>query len=251
MNKFKYLKISNTKQIRYLSNASKKKLYIVFLHGFMSNIEGEKPKSIFKYAKKNKLGFLTLEYSGHGKSTGKFTHGNISKWTNEVRIAIKKIVGKNQFILVGSSMGAWLSLNQFKFFKDQIKGFLGIGSAPEFLQNLMWKKFTKKMKNETIKKGIYQLKHGNYEYPITYQLIKDGRKNRILNQKIKSKIDVVMLHGSKDEVVPQVYSKKVLKIFNNAKKKLVIIKNGDHSLSSKKGLKKIILELNKIVSNII
>ena len=251
MNKFKYLKISNTKQIRYLSNASKKKLYIVFLHGFMSNIEGEKPKAIFKYAKKNKLGFLALEYSGHGKSTGKFTHGNISKWTNEVRIAIKKIVGRNQFILVGSSMGAWLSLNQFKFFKDQIKGFLGIGSAPEFLQNLMWKKFTKKMKNETIKKGIYQLKHGNYEYPITYQLIKDGRKNRILNQKIKSKIDVVMLHGSKDEVVPQVYSKKVLKIFNNAKKKLVIIKNGDHSLSSKKGLKKIILELNKIVSNII
>lgn len=251
MNKFKFLKISNTKQIRYLSNTSKKKLYIVFLHGFMSNIEGEKPKSIFKYAKKNKLGFLALEYSGHGKSTGKFTHGNISKWTNEVRIAIKKIVGKNQFILVGSSMGAWLSLNQFKFFKDQIKGFLGIGSAPEFLQNLMWKKFTKKMKNETIKRGIYQLKHGNYEYPITYQLIKDGRKNRILNQKIKSKIDVVMLHGSKDEVVPQVYSKKVLKIFNNAKKKLVIIKNGDHSLSSKKGLKKIILELNKIVSNII
>ena len=251
MNKFKYLKISNTKQIRYLSNTSKKKLYIVFLHGFMSNIEGEKPKSIFKYAKKNKLGFLALEYSGHGKSTGKFTHGNISKWTNEVRIAIKKIVGRNQFILVGSSMGAWLSLNQFKYFKDQIKGFLGIGSAPEFLQNLMWKKFTKKMKNETIKKGIYQLKHGNYEYPITYQLIKDGRKNRILNQKIKSKIDVVMIHGSKDEVVPQVYSKKVLKIFNNAKKKLVIIKNGDHSLSSKKGLKKIILELNKIVSNII
>ena len=251
MNKFKYLKISNTKQIRYLSNTSKKKLYIVFLHGFMSNIEGEKPKAIFKYAKKNKLGFLALEYSGHGKSTGKFTHGNISKWTNEVRIAIKKIVGRNQFILVGSSMGAWLSLNQFKYFKDQIKGFLGIGSAPEFLQNLMWKKFTKKMKNETIKKGIYQLKHGNYEYPITYQLIKDGRKNRILNQKIKSKIDVVMLHGSKDEVVPQVYSKKVLKIFNNAKKKLVIIKNGDHSLSSKKGLKKIILELNKIVSNII
>ena len=251
MNKFKYLKISNTKQIRYLSNTSKKKLYIVFLHGFMSNIEGEKPKAIFKYAKKNKLGFLALEYSGHGKSTGKFTHGNISKWTNEVRIAIKKIVGRNQFILVGSSMGAWLSLNQFKFFKDQIKGFLGIGSAPEFLQNLMWKKFTKKMKNETIKRGIYQLKHGNYEYPITYQLIKDGRKNRILNQKIKFKIDVVMIHGSKDEVVPQVYSKKVLKIFNNAKKKLVIIKNGDHSLSSKKGLKKIILELNKIVSNII
>ena len=60
-----------------------------------------------------------------------------------------------------------------------------------------------------------------------------------------------MIHGSKDEVVPQSYSRKVLKIFNKAKKKLVIIKNGDHSLSSKRGLKKITIELNKIVSNVI
>jgi pimeloyl-ACP methyl ester carboxylesterase len=251
MNKFKYLKISNNKQIRYLHNDYQENLYIVFLHGFMSNIEGEKPKAILKYARKNKLGFLALEYSGHGKSTGKFTKGNISKWSEEVKITIKKVVKKNKFILVGSSMGVWLSLNQFKYFKDQIKGFLGIGSAPEFLQNLMWKKFTKKMKDETIKKGIYNLKHGNYEYPITYQLIKDGRKNKILNKKIVSNIDITMIHGSKDEVVPPSYSKKVLKIFYKAKKKLIIIKNGDHNLSSKQGLKRITTELNKIVSNIV
>ena len=250
MNKFKYLKISNNKQIRYLDNNYHKNLYIVFLHGFMSNIEGEKPKAIFKYAKKNKLGFLALEYSGHGKSTGKFTKGNISKWSKEVETTIKKIVKKNEFILVGSSMGAWLSLNQFSYFKAQIKGFLGIGSAPEFLQNLMWKKFTRKMKDETIKKKTYNLKHGNYEYPITYQLIKDGRKNKILNKKIISNINITMIHGSKDEVVPPSYSKKVLKIFSGANKKLVIIKNGDHSLSTKKGLKRIVSELNKIVSNI-
>ena len=251
MSKFKYLKISNNKKIRYLSNSLKDNLYIVFLHGFMSNIEGEKPTAIFKYAKKNNLGFLALEYSGHGKSSGKFINGNISKWSKDVEISIKKIVKKNNFILVGSSMGAWLSLNQFKIFKKQIKGFLGIGSAPEFLENLMWKKFTKKMKNETIKKGIYDLKHGNYEYPISFQLIKDGRKNKILHKKINSRINITMIHGSKDEVVPQNYSRKVLKIFNKAKKKLIIIKNGDHSLSSKHGLKKIIFELNKIVFNII
>jgi len=251
MNKFKYLKISKNKQIRYLDNNYKEKTYIVFLHGFMSDIEGEKPKTIFNYAKKNNLGFLALEYSGHGKSTGKFVKGNITKWSKEVKITIKKVVKKNKFILVGSSMGAWLSLNQFKFFKEQIIGFLGIGSAPEFLENLMWKKFTKKMKNETIKKGILNLKHGNYEYPITYQLIRDGRKNKILNQKISSKINVTMIHGSKDEVVPKNYSRKVLKIFNKARKKLVIIKNGNHSLSSKRGLKRIVLELNKIVFNIV
>ena len=251
MNKFKYLKISKNKQIRYLVNNYQEKTYIVFLHGFMSDIEGKKPKTIFKYARKNNLGFLALEYSGHGKSSGKFTKGNISKWSKEVEITIKKVVKKNKFILVGSSMGAWLSLNQFKYFKNQIIGFLGIGSAPEFLQNLIWKKFTKKMKDETIKKGIYNLKHGNYEYPITYQLIKDGRKNKILDKKIISNINITMIHGSKDEVVPPSYSKKVLNIFSKAKKRLVIIKNGDHSLSSKRGLKKITIELNKIVSNII
>ena len=251
MNKFKYLKISNTKKIRYLTNYYKKNLYIVFLHGFMSDLEGDKPKTFYKYCKKRKLGFLGLEYSGHGKSSGKFTNGNISKWTKETQTTIKKIVKKNNFILVGSSMGSWISLNQFKYFQKQIKGFLGIGSAPEFLEKLMWKKFTKKMKKETIKNGICNLKHGDYEYPISYQLIKDGRKNNILNKKLRSKIYVTMIHGSKDEVVPTIYSRKVLKLFNKAKKKLIIIKNGDHSLSNKKNLKKITLELNKIVSNII
>ena len=248
MNKFKYIKISNSKKIRYLTNYYKKNLYIVFLHGFMSDIEGQKPTAFLKYSKKNKLGFLALEYTGHGKSSGKFTNGNITKWSSEVRTIITKVVKKNNFILIGSSMGAWLSLNQFKDFKKQIKGFLGIGSAPEFLENLMWKKFTKKMKKETIKEGIYNLKHGNYEYPITYQLIKDGRKNKVFNKRINSKINVTMIHGSKDEVVPVNYSKKVLKIFTKAKKKLIIIKNGDHSLSSKHRLKKIGIELNKIVS---
>ena len=107
------------------------------------------------------------------------------------------------------------------------------------------------MKKETIKNKIYNLKHGEYEYPISYQLIKDGRKNKILNKKLRSKIYVTMIHGSKDEVVPTIYSRKVLKLFNKAKKKLIIIKNGDHSLSNKKNLKKITLELDKIVSNVV
>ena len=217
----------------------------------MSDLEGQKPRKILKFCNSKKIGFLAMEYSGHGKSSGKFTKGNISKWTNEVRKAIKRVVKKNKFILVGSSMGSWISLNQFKFFNNQILGFLGIGSAPEFLENLMWKKFNNKMKNEIKKNGIYNVKNGNYEYPITYQLIKDGRKNKILNKKIKNKIYVTMIHGKKDEVVPVSYSKKVLKVFKNANKKLVIIKNGDHSLSSKRNLDKITKELNNIISNYI
>jgi fermentation-respiration switch protein FrsA (DUF1100 family) len=112
----------------------------------------------------------------------------------------------------------------------------------------MWKKFTKKMKLETIQNGIYNLKHGNYIYPITLQLIKDGRKNKVLNKKIMSKIQVTMIHGQKDEVVPVTYSRKVLKIFKKAKKKLIIIKNGDHSLSSAMWLKLIQKQLKLIIN---
>ena len=247
MTHFKYHKISKNKKIRLICNTYKDAPFIVFLHGFMSDLEGKKPNAFLKFAKKNKLSFLALEYSGHGKSSGKFINGNITKWSNETSVIIKKYVKKKDFTIVGSSMGAWLALKQFQKFKGQIKSFLGIGSAPEFLENLMWRKFTKKMKSETIKNGILQLKHGNYEYPITLQLIKDGRKNKVLNKRINSKINVTMVHGRKDEVVPVSYSRKVLKIFQKAKKRLLIIKDGDHSLSSQKWLKIIIKELKMIV----
>jgi pimeloyl-ACP methyl ester carboxylesterase len=158
MKKFKYIKISSTKKLRFIDNYYKKNLYIVFLPGFMSDIDGKKPQAFKKYAIKNKIGFLAIEYSGHGKSSGKFIKGNITGWTNDAKNSIKKIVKKNKFILVGSSMGAWISLNQFKYFKKQILGFVGIGSAPEFLERLMWKKFTKKMKKEIKTKGIITVK---------------------------------------------------------------------------------------------
>ncbi|MBD1142824.1 alpha/beta hydrolase [Pelagibacterales bacterium SAG-MED35] len=247
MASFRYYKITKTKKIRYISNIYKNSLCIVFLHGFMSDLEGEKPRALLNFAKKNKVSFLALEYSGHGKSSGKFIDGNISKWSEQTsKLIIKKTKGSN-IILVGSSMGAWISLKQFEIFKNQIIGFLGIGAAPEFLEHIMWKKFSKKMKKETIKKGIYNLKHGDYEYPITYQLIKNGRKNKVLNKKINLKIKVTMVHGEKDEAVPVSYSRKVLRLFPNAKKKINVIKNGNHSLSNKRGLKIILKELKLLI----
>ena len=145
-------------------------------------------------------------------------------------------------------MGSWISLNQFKFFKTQIVGFMGIGSAPEFLEGLMWNKFTKKIKKEIKQKKIINLKHGNYEYPISLQLIRDGKKNKVFNKKIYNELKVTMIHGNKDKSVPINYSRRVLRIFKNAKKKLIIIKNGDHSLSSPRWLKILKKELKLIIS---
>ena len=247
MASFRYYKITKTKKIRYISNIYKNSLCIVFLHGFMSDLEGEKPRALLNFAKKNKVSFLALEYSGHGKSSEKFIEGNISKWSEQTSKLIRKKTKGSNLILVGSSMGAWISLKQFEIFKNRIIGFLGIGAAPEFLEHIMWKKFSKKMKKETIKKGIYNLKHGDYEYPITYQLIRDGRKNKVLNKKINLKIKVTMVHGEKDEAVPVSYSRKVLRLFPNAHKKINVIKNGNHSLSNKRGLKIILKELKLLI----
>ena len=88
----------------------------------MSDMVGKKPNAIQKFCKKQRLNFLKFEYSGHGKSTGKFTDGNISKWTNEAKQLIKsKIKKKKNLIFIGSSMGSWIALNLFSFLKKQLK----------------------------------------------------------------------------------------------------------------------------------
>ena len=248
--RFKYFYISKTKKIRFLSIKSRSNLCVIFLHGFMSNIEGEKPTKFAKFCSRKKINFLAPEYSGHGKSYGKFTNGNISKWTNDAKKLIKNKFEKKNFIIIGSSMGSWIALNLIKVFKEQIKGFIGIGSAPEFLDKLMWNKFTMDIKKTINKKKIYYLKNGDYTYPLTKQLFLDGKKNKVLKNKIKIKLPVTMFHGSKDEVVPTNFSNKVLNIFSKAEKKLLIIKGGDHSLSKKNYLNKMCKELNKMIKNV-
>jgi len=246
MSKFKYLKISKNKKIRYLLNATYGDIYVLFLHGFKSDLEGDKPKNLFKFCKKNKIGFLALEYSGHGKSYGKFEDGNITSWTEDTKKIIKRKINNKKLIVVGSSMGGWIALNLFKVFKKNILAFVGIAPAPEFLDRLMWNKFTNKVKKQLIKDKFHKFNHGGYEYNISYNLIRDGRKNKIFNKKFNNKIFITILHGQNDDVVPVSISRKILKIFTKAKKKLIIIKRGDHSLSKKRNLKKIINEISVI-----
>ncbi len=246
----RYFSTSSKIKIKNLFLNKKSQITVVFFHGFMSDMIGAKPLAIQKFCKKKKINFLKFEYSGHGKSKGKFIKGNISKWTEEARQLIKSKVGRNKkLIFVGSSMGSWIALNLFSRFKKQVIGFVGIASAPEFLHELMWKKFSKKIKKIIMTKKIYHLEYGGFCYPLTKQLILDGKKNKVLNNKINLKISLILFHGLKDQVVPFKFSKKIYKNFKNANKKLIKIKNSDHSLSRKSDLKKICKELNFIISN--
>ena len=247
----KYFTTSNKKRIKYFFLNKSSEITVVFFHGFMSDMIGKKPNAVEKFCRSKKINFMKFEYSGHGKSSGKFIEGNISKWTNEARQLIRsKCKKSNKLIFIGSSMGSWIALNLFPPFKKKIKGFIGIASAPEFLENLMWKKFSKKIKNIIINKKIYYLERGGFTYPLTKQLIFDGKKNKIFNRKINLKTKIILFHGTKDEVVPMSFSRNILKIFKKSKGKLIKIKNGDHRLSKKNDLKKICSGLSSIIKKI-
>ena len=250
MGKFKFLKISKNKKIRFLLKKNHSKICVVFLHGFMSDIEGKKPLTFAKFCSKKKINFLTLEYSGHGKSYGEFVKGNISKWTNDVLNTINAKIKNKNLIIIGSSMGSWIAINIILKLKNKIKGFIGISSAPEFLDILMWKKFSNKIKKKILAEKIHHIEKDGWTYPITKQLIVDGKKNKVFNKKINLKIPVTLFHTKKDNVVPIYFSKKILKIFPLAKKKLIIYKDGNHSLSRKKDLINICRELDNIIQDL-
>ena len=116
----KYFITSHKRKIRYSYIKKNSQITIVFFHGFMSDMIGAKPVALEKFCKKQKLNFLKFEYSGHGKSSGKFEEGNITRWTSEAKQLIKSKIRKdNSLIFIGSSMGSWIALNLFSTFKKK------------------------------------------------------------------------------------------------------------------------------------
>jgi pimeloyl-ACP methyl ester carboxylesterase len=238
----------NNQKIHYKFINNKSLTTIIFLHGLMSNIQSKKAKHLKKFVNKNKINLLLFEYSGHGKSSGKFMDFSIKNWVDDSRSIIKKLIKKDKIVLVGSSMGAWIGVILIKYFYKRIKGYVGIASAPDFTEELIWKKLNISEKNNIKKNRIYKLKsnHNNF-YPITKKFIVDGKKNLILNKKIKCNFPVELLHGINDSSVPWFYSLKLLKTLISKKMNLTIINDGDHSLSRTQDLKKLDLAIKNII----
>ena len=238
----------NNQKIHYKFINNKSLTTIIFLHGLMSNIQSKKAKHLKKFVNKNKINLLLFEYSGHGKSSGKFMDFSIKNWVDDSRSIIKKLIKKDKIVLVGSSMGAWIGVILIKYFYKRIKGYVGIASAPDFTEELIWKKLNISEKNNIKKNRIYKLKsnHNNF-YPITKKFIIDGKKNLILNKKIKCNFPVELLHGINDSSVPWFYSLKLLKTLISKKINLTIINDGDHSLSRTQDLKKLDLAIKNII----
>jgi len=243
--------IVDGKNIAYKSNLSKIKnpsITIVFLCGFMSDMEGQKSRHVEDYCNKKKLGFLALDYSGHGSSSGLITDGCISEWVYEANEVIESCT-KTPIVLVGSSMGGWISL-LVALKNSRIKGIVNIASGVDFTEDLMWKKFTKTQQKNLMSKGIIKIKRGEATYIVTRKLIEDGRKNLLLRKKIPLTIPVFLLHGFSDDVVPIDVSLQLSKKLDSTNVTLLLSKNSDHRMSSESDLALLDHALEQLLSKI-
>ena len=243
-----FFRTKNNQKIHYKFINNKSLITIIFLHGLMSDIKSKKAKFLKKFVNKNKINLLLFEYSGHGKSSGQFTDFSIKNWIEDSRSIVKNLIKKGKIILIGSSMGAWIGIVLIKYFHQRIKGFIGIAPAPDFTEELIWKKLNIFEKNNIRKNKIYKLKSSHNDfYPITKKFIFDGKKILVLNKKINCSFPVELLHGIKDSSVSWVYSIKLIKTLISKKLSLTFIDDGDHSLSRAQDLKKLDLAIKNII----
>ena len=246
-NKKNYFYTSKKQTLYYTEVSTKSKIAIFFLHGLMSDIKGKKVTYLKSLCKKNNINFLAFDYSGHGKSTGKFEHQGINDWVEESMELYKSKLKNKKIVLIGSSCGGWIAARLVWKIKNII-GFIGIASAPDFTKHLMWDTFSKKTKKIIESGKIYKLKN-DYDgfYPIGKSLIEGGNKHLILRKK-KCNFPLRLFHGLKDNVVSIKYSYFLSKTLVSKDSLIMLQNNGDHSLSSKDDLKRIGQALVEIIN---
>ena len=229
-----YFKSSYSDKIAYKINQTKSETTIFFFGGYASTMTGTKATSLNQWTQKQKINFVRFDYSGHGESGGSFQDGTITKWLNEAEEVFHKLKTKKN-IIIGSSMGSWISLLLTKKNSD-INGFVGIASAPDFTIS-QWLKLDANQQNEFIEKGSILFPDDDYgEYEVSYKFVNDGFNNVLLDKKIDISCPIRLLHGRLDKVVPFTVSEKIIEKVLSEDKDLKIIEDGDHSLSRESDL---------------
>ena len=209
-------------------------LGIIFIHGLNSDMNGEKALTVEKYARKHKLNFVRFDFRGHGDSDGKFEDFTISDWKKDLVNVIDNLTRGPQ-ILIGSSLGGWLMMLAARVRPSRVKGMIGLAAAPDFGDNL-YNNLTIKNKREIKNKGIIKYSSFGFSYFIRKNFFIDARKNKVLNKLYKYNKPLILIHGLNDNVVSSKVPKKILKKVTSKKIQIILLKNSDHRLSSKKDL---------------
>lgn len=231
-----YLQIDNTR-IAY-HHTEGEGTGILFLGGFMSNMQGSKALALESYAKQQGWQFTRFDYGGHGASSCKFEEGTIGTWKSHASAVLEQIC-KGKQILVGSSMGGWIALLLALTFSDRVAGLVGIAAAPDFTEVLMWEAFSPQQKQEMEATGRIMIKNcmpGENDYPITCTLIEEGRNHCLLKSNINISCPIHLIHGMKDPDVPWETALKIADKVASKDVKISLIKQGDHRLSTEDDL---------------
>ncbi|MBY0407393.1 MAG: alpha/beta hydrolase [Rickettsiales bacterium] len=226
-----FLNLNNGRRLAYHLTEGKTP-GVVFCGGFRSDMTGSKATSLEAFCRAQGRRFLRFDYTGHGQSSGDFMQLHIGSWKQDaVDIITHLAPGEN--IIVGSSMGGWVMLLASLSMPEKVRGLLGIASAPDFTEDLIWKLFTPEKRHEMMQKGVVFAPncYGNDPYPLTKTLIEEGRKHLLLEKQIPLSCPVRLIHGTADEDVPWQVSEKLMHRLHSTDVRLTLLKNAGHRLS--------------------
>ena len=211
----------------------KKSPGVVFLSGLKSDKEGTKAIYLSEWAEKNKRDFLRFDYRGHGASSGRFEDMSISDWLEDTKNIIIELTSGPQ-ILVGSSLGGWISLLFAKSSPQKVAGIVGIAAAPDFTAKYTKNNLSQQQRQElkNTKKLSFYSEYFEQPLIITQKLIEDGNKHLVLTQEQIIKCPIRLFHGSLDNDVPLSTSIEILKRLSSDDIRLQIIKGIDHRFST-------------------
>ncbi|MCQ2914953.1 MAG: alpha/beta hydrolase [Alphaproteobacteria bacterium] len=251
-----FLTLDSSTKISYKYFEGKKDICVVFMHGTLSDKNSSKSLFLEECCHKWGLSYIAFDFLGHGSSSGKYIDGTIGKWFDNAKAVIQFILNKNskeKIILVGSSMGGWISLLCCKEYKENISAFIGLATAPDFTKELD-KEFTNEQKQEMKEKGVIYIPNGWTEEgdPWTYELMQDALKYLVLNGKnsINFNNKVVLIHGTNDDCVPLSKSFEIIDSLTSNDVKLIVLKNSTHRLAEQSDFNVLEQELIKIIENI-
>jgi pimeloyl-ACP methyl ester carboxylesterase len=221
---------------------------LVWLGGFKSDMQGTKALALDDWAAVQGRACLRFDYSGHGESGGAFIDGTIGRWLEEsVAVFDRYCIGPQ--VVIGSSMGGWLALLLARTLVRRsepappatLKGLVLIAPAPDFTEELMWKGFSPEIRTEIETKGVWPRPSEYGEpYPITRQLIEEGRNHLLLGSAIEVGCPVRILQGAQDPDVPWQHAFALAHRLPSDDVVLTMIQDGDHRLSRPQDIARII-----------
>ncbi|MXU65565.1 alpha/beta hydrolase [Oceanomicrobium pacificus] len=205
---------------------------LVFLGGFRSDMEGSKALFLENWAAERGRAFLRFDYSGHGASGGDFLDGSIGDWAADAREVIAAQTDGPQ-ILIGSSMGGWISLLVARDDPDRVAGLVGIAAAPDFTEDSMWAGFDDAMRKTLLEEGQVALPsdYSDDPYIITRKLIEEGRTQLVLRDPLPLPMPVRLLHGTADADVAMSVPLRILDHAKAPDLRLTFVKGADHRMS--------------------